>query len=157
MNESWVRIEEPDVNKAKEKNVQGTTLSMKLSSFDIPHEARSKFDSSAGVLHVTFYYADGGEKYDKVVVINDGLKVTTGKRSKRLYEIELDVSARLSLDCWPLKVQLELEQAEESLVAYSKTHPSARAQSFEAVKNVLAKYGRNLIPSEFDDPITATL
>lgn len=149
MKRTSFQVESSVVNQLESKNIRGVNLNVKLAAFDVPEKVDSEVNEKTGEITISFFYADDGEKLTQEQFDNENLKLTLmmGRKSRRLYRIIVDCARSLDQDVNELKFQLMLEQAENLLDDLSHSQRNLRAQSVEAIKNILHQYKGQMVPT----------
>jgi len=143
-NSEWFEIRDHEVNKPHDQNFRGVKVTVKLSPFDIPKLASSEIDEQTGIVKILFDYSGNSEELRRIDETQHNLKLLVGKKTKRLYKIEIDCSSFINQDA-DFQVNLCLEQAEDAFSSESILPGLIRPQSILAAKNILHEYKDSFI------------
>ena len=138
-----VTIQDSVIDKPRDEKIQGVEVKIMLSPFDVPQAAFCEIDETTNALRLKFDYIARSEPVYSVTTDDALVKLTLGKASNRVYEIEVDEQAYKQGD----EIQINIiKNAKKSLKWFAENNPDKKSGSFGAVKSVLEKYGEQLLP-----------
>lgn len=138
-----VTVQDSVVDKPRKEKIQGVEVKIMLSPFDVPQAAFCEIDETTNALRLKFDYIARSEPVYSVATDDKLVKLTLGKASNRVYEIEVSEQAYNQGD----EIQINIiKNAERSLKWFVENYPDKKSGSFGAVKSVLEEYGEQLIP-----------
>lgn len=138
-----VTLQDSVIDKPRDEKIQGVDVKIMLSPFDVPQAAFCEIDEKTNALRLKFDYIARSEPVYSVVTDDALVKLTLGKASNRVYEIEVNEQTYKQGD----EIQINIiKNAERSLKWFAENNPDKESGSFGAVKSVLEEYGERLIP-----------
>jgi len=136
----WTKVDWDRLNTPREEEIQGVTVSVFFSPYDMPEKVRGYYSQDRKKFIIEFRYL-GGQEPLKHESTEDNIVLGIGKTTERLHEIEIDVdSAGVS------EVQLrlgpdELEKRVENAIRrydLARTQPPTNS-NFSAVTEAIGQ------------------
>lgn len=144
MKSAYLRIQDSVINMPREEEIEGVTVTVMFSPFDVPEGVFFDEDEDTKALHFKFKYI-GGTEPSRIFQSGDysNIRLVMGKRSNRVYEIILEPKDTPEENSTNIR---QLKQRVESILGdYVSGHPDRKSGSFDAVKNVLNNYEDQLV------------
>ena len=152
---SWVLLNATDLDMPHEiEKIGGTEVRIELSPFDIPEAVRRIYNSDKNICIIEFKYMGEPEPSEPLVVFrheNTEVSLKTGKRSKRLYRIEIkgEIGRRVDLTVKMPDIVKAIEEAlkhtdkwrERSNYQVANKILDNKKEALEANSNVVAATG----------------
>lgn len=142
----WLEINPTEFSKPEQVQIRGAKVDVFLSPYDMPEAVRGSYDKDAKKFLIEFRYIGGDEPLETDVLENATISI--GKRSKRIYKIELGkieltkekrVGLRLIL---PKKVDAVLENLEQDLGS------PQRSGNYQVAKRIVEKRAERLLQDQ---------
>lgn len=88
---TWIPVDTMEMNPEKKVEEHGVELHVQISPYDVPQALRGGFNEESGRFEIEFRYI--GEEPVRKQAADEYLSFYVGKKSGRLYKIQLDVKA----------------------------------------------------------------
>lgn len=131
MAQQWIRFNRNELNKPVYERINGSKVQVMLSPFDIP-EAAQKIQTE-NAISIKFKYM-GGDEATREEKVDQGVIFTLGKKSNKLYKIEIGMDALDGNNGLNLELYIRVS---DSIAHYQKSHKNLRSRSFDAIKNAM--------------------
>lgn len=130
----WIRVDPREFDLRSPQRLNNVEINLLVSPYDVPEGVRGAYDESIDRFVIEFRYI-GDEPWRREVP-DRHLALRVGRKSNRLYGIEIDVK-RLRAESVVLRVQVPelVRSAIEQLVR----RPDARRDNYNLAKDVIAK------------------
>lgn len=126
------------INPPVEKTIKGNLVELKLSPTDVPVNVALSMEGEC--VAIEFFYLKGSREETVPFLEKDGIKIHLGTSSNRLYKIELPKDIVLSGED---NFEFSVSSAVDQLASEIRSSP--KPGSFEAVKNSISSYGKEMI------------
>ncbi|MCI4567570.1 hypothetical protein [Lysobacter sp. CFH 32150] len=146
----WIEVDESRYDKeVEQKKPRGIVVSLSVSPHEVPQLVRGQYDSERKRFIIEFRYLDDESTHS--VRIDEHTHAHVGKRSNRIYSIEIDVE---SLNVGAVAWRVEVDKAIRDLAAPYRTR-HAKPSHYEMAKKVVSDYWGRL--SSLTDNVGAQL
>ena len=108
--DEWIKVSQKDVNRPFKSKVKGISVTMMSSPFDVPVKAGFGFDEIDGCFFVEFKYLSSKEP-KKRIDRDDGVNFIVGKKSEKVYRLEIDYNHFKATSASQIDLNLALEEA----------------------------------------------
>lgn len=136
--EKWLTLDQQNLSNAQTENIRGIQINLFVSPYDVPTAVRGRYDESLKKFLIEFkYIADEPLRKET----HGHLALRVGKRSGRLYAIEVDVYS-LNADSVSLRLVVPklINDAIESLAGTREN----RASNYDIARQVISGRGEQL-------------
>jgi hypothetical protein len=131
----WVKVNRDQLNREPRKEeIAGVLVDVYFASYDMPEKIGGAYDKSKQQFVIKFDYLDADEPIVRESR-NQHIDLCVGKKSRRLYEVEIDVD-NMGAD----QVELNIQKVDEAIKKYMEDSKSKPA-NYVAVDNYLAASG----------------
>jgi hypothetical protein len=134
-----VRLSQEAIQQGPTKTKNGAKISVFLSPTDVPHQMRT-FINNNGDAIIEFKYLSSVEP-TKETEQQDGVTIKLGKRSGKIYQVQLSKS--LLEDSGRFELELAFEAAEHSVESLQKSNNKFREGNVTAIANYLKSLARS--------------
>ena len=86
----WRKVDNEQVNRPTEEQIDGITIRMLVSPFDVPEAVRGDFNNARKTFAISFKYRAGEESLSEQR-FDDDTVLFVGRASGRIYRIEIDL------------------------------------------------------------------
>lgn len=140
----WLEINPAEFSKSEQVVIHGANVELFLSPYDLPEAVRGSYDGNEKKFSMEFRYIGGDEPLDTDV--RGTTTISVGRRSKRLYKIELAVDLTKGKS---VGLRLMLPTIDEVLDKLAQDFPDARRSgNYKVAKTILEKRGDKILENQ---------
>lgn len=137
----WLDVNPKEFSKPEQLRIRGVNVDVFLSPYDMPEAVRGTYDKNEQKFTIEFRYIGGDEPLERDV--QDKTTISVGKRSKRIYKIELtqvELTNKMSVG-----LRLMLPKVDAALDRLEHDYASAqRSGNYQIAKKILEKRGETI-------------
>jgi hypothetical protein len=146
---NWIRVDQDAVGQPAAQKLRGVDVTVYFSPFDVPPAVRGNYDSTRKSFVIQFNYFSAEEELQPQKSGQIVFKV--GKRSRRLYEIEIDVDAigakTVGLKVSTANAQHVLDAANAAIEVISQAAGQPAKSNYIAARGAISQVEQRLVDS----------
>jgi hypothetical protein len=141
----WLEINPKEFSKPEQVQIRGIKVDVFLSPFDMPEAVRGSYNKNTKKFLIEFRYIGGDEPLETDLLENT--TVSIGKRSKRIYKIELEQIELENEKKVGLRLILpKVDAALESLAHVQSSAP--HSGNYQIAKTILKERAEKLLQQQ---------
>jgi hypothetical protein len=137
MNE-WVKVDTSEINKEVPKDVQGVSVRVSFSPYDVPRQWRWCRDTDSDFLIIEFKYLTEEETRTARSSPEAPIELEIGENSQRIYKIKMNVG-KIGADCNHVNLEIEplARNAVDAIKQFSATVPLKLRERYEMPEKIV--------------------